>query len=354
MTGGRRALAALLPVATWVVALGAVTAVMLPFREQLNDAHVAIGFLLVVVGAGAQAGRGAGLSIALLAFASFDWFFVLPYDTFVVDKPLDWLVLLAFLAMGVVVTQLFERARRESAGAERARRREAIVASVSHDLRTPLTTIKALAHDLAAGGDERAEVIEAEADRLSGLVDDLLDFSRINSGNLAVSIEPNEAEDLVGAALQQVMGASRGRRINVTLDPGHPLLFGRFDFTHTLRVLVNLIENALKYTPPDRDIDLLVKREGEWLTFTVADRGPGVSEAERERIFDPFYRPQGMAPDTRGVGLGLSIARGLAELQGGSLSYADRTGGGSAFTLRLPALDRDGFLTENASVLMRS
>ena len=103
----RRDPRALLPMATWVLALAAVTAVMLPFREQLNDAHVAIGFLLVVVGAGAQAGRRVGLSVALLAFASFDWFFVLPYDTFVVDKPLDWLVLLAFLAMGIVVTQLF-------------------------------------------------------------------------------------------------------------------------------------------------------------------------------------------------------------------------------------------------------
>ena len=211
------------------------------------------------------------------------------------------------------------------------------MASVSHDLRTPLTTIKALAHDMAENGEERAELIEAEADRLTTLVGDLLDFSRINSGSLPVAIEANEAEDLIGAALQQVMGSSKGREIKVSLDPAHPLLFGRFDFTHTLRVVVNLIENALKYSPSV--VDLSVKRDGPWLAFTVADRGIGIAPAERARIFEPFYRPDGVAADTKGVGLGLSIARALAEMQGGTLTYAEREGGGSLFTLRVPAMD---------------
>lgn len=323
----------------WVVVLVVVTAVLIPFRDRLNDAHVAIAFLLVVLGAGAQSGRRIGLSIAALSFLSFDWFFVPPYGTLAVDKPLDWAVLLAFLVMSVVVTQLFERAKIEAASAQRARQREAIVASVSHDLRTPLTTIKALAHDLAADGDDRAELIEAEVDRLNVLVGDLLDFSRINAGNLPMSIEPNEAEDLLGAALQQVTGVSRDRVVSVTLDPSHPLLFGRFDFTHTLRVVVNLIENALKYSPREHPIDVSVKRDGPWLAFAVADRGPGVAADERVRIFEPFYRPEGVPADAKGVGLGLSIARGLAELQGGSLSYGERPGGGSVFTLRIPAID---------------
>jgi two-component system sensor histidine kinase KdpD len=334
----------------WGVVLVAVSAALLPFRDRLSDAHIAIAFLLVVIGAGAQSGRRVGLSVAALAFLSFDWFFVAPYNTLGVGKSLDWAVLIAFLAMSVVVTQLFERAKREAAGAQRARQREAIVASVSHDLRTPLTTIKALAHDLAAEGDDRAELIEAEVDRLNVLVGDLLDLSRLNAGSLPMSIEPNEAEDLLGAALQQVSGVTRDRIVSVTLDPENPLLFGRFDFTHTLRVVVNLIENALKYSPREQPVDVSVRREGPWLAFAVSDRGPGVAPDERIRIFEPFYRPKGVPADAKGVGLGLSIARGLAEVQGGTLLYGERAGGGSVFTLRLPAID----VTDTTAVGSRS
>jgi two-component system sensor histidine kinase KdpD len=283
--------------------------------------------------------RVAAVAIGALAFAGLDWFFLQPYGTLALQRPVDWVVLLGFLGTSLVVVELLQRARREADAAHAARVRESIVASVSHDLRTPLTTIKAIAHDLAADGHERAEQIEEEVDRLARLVGDLLDFSRLNSGTTVVSVEANEAEDLIGAALQQVAGAAKGRTITVTLDEHEPLLFGTFDFTHTLRVLVNLIDNALKYSTPEAAIDLSVRREGLWLTFVVADRGPGVAQAERGRVFEPFYRPPGVAPDVQGVGLGLSIARALAEAQGGSLHYAARQGGGSEFALRLPAID---------------
>jgi two-component system sensor histidine kinase KdpD len=325
--------------APWLIVLALVTAVLLAFRGVLNEAHVALAYLVVVLAGGAQRGRPLGLVLAGLAFLCFDWFFLPPYGTLTVERPIDWGVLIAFLGTSVIVTQLFERARREAEAAHMARLREQMLASVSHDLRTPLTTIKALAHDLAAAGDERAQTIEEEADRLTTLVGDLLDLSRLNSGAATLTLEPNEAEDLIGAALQQVGGMANGRPINVKLDDGEPLLFGRFDFTQTLRVLVNLIENALKYSPEETAIDLSVRREGAWLTFTVADRGAGVAVAERDRIFDPFYRPPGVPADVKGAGLGLSIARALAEAQGGSLRYEQREGGGSAFVLRVPAID---------------
>ena len=325
--------------ALWIAALVLVTAALLPFRAALRDAHIALAYLLVVVAGGAQRGRPMGFALAALAFLFFDWFFVPPYGALVVAKSIDWIVLLGFLATSVVVTQLFERARREADAARTARVREAIAASISHDLRTPLTTIKALAHDLAATGDERAEIIEQEANRLTRLVTDLLDFSRLHSGAVALSMEANEAEDLLGVALERVTGAADGRTITVTLDPEEPLLFGRFDFTQTLRALVNLLENAIKYSPAHASVDVSVRRERQWLTFTIADRGVGIAAAERERVFEPFYRAAGAAPDVSGAGLGLSIARALAEAQGGSLDYAPREGGGSVFTLRLLAID---------------
>jgi two-component system sensor histidine kinase KdpD len=325
--------------ALWLFILAAVTAALFPFRARLNEADVVLAYLVVIIAASARRGRPIGLVLAVLAFLCFDWFFLPPFGTFSVALSHDWIVLLAFLGTGVIVTQLFERARTEADAARALRIREAMLASVSHDLRTPLTTIKALAHDLSAAGDERAETIEEEADRLTTLVDDLLDLSRLNSGVAALTLEANEAEDLLGAALQQVTGMANGRAINVELDEGEPLLFGRFDFTQTLRVLVNLIENALKYSPEESAVDVSVKREGQWLRFSVADRGPGVVGKERERIFEPFYRPPGVPPDVIGAGLGLSIARALADAQGGSLRYESRDGGGSVFILRVPAID---------------
>lgn len=323
----------------WIVVLTAVTAVMLPVRRLLSEAHVALAYLLVVLFAGTRGGRALALTMATVAFLCFDWFFLVPYGTLALANPLHWFVLAAFLAASIVATQLFERSRNEAVLRESVRAKDSVIASLSHDLRAPLTTIKALAHDIAGEGDDRALTIEEESDRLHALVADVLDLSRLSSGSAQLAIEPNEAEDLLGAALQRVSGASNGRDIRVTLDDRHPLLFGRFDFAQTLRVLVNLLDNALKYSPGNTPVDLAAQRDGPWLTFVVADRGEGVAQSERDRIFEPFYRPPGVPPDVHGAGLGLSIARVLAEAQGGTLTYAPRDGGGSVFTLRVPAID---------------
>jgi len=245
-----------------------------------------------------------------------------------------------YAALGVERVALVAEAEHAEALREADRLKDALLASVSHDLRTPLTTIKALAHDLAGGGDERAAVIEQQADRLNHMVADLLDLSRLSAGGMPVNIEINAAEDLVGAAIQQVAGALGQRELRTALALREPMPVGRFDFVHSLRVLVNLIENALKYSPAAAPIEVSMRGEGEMIAIAVADRGRGVPAAERERIFEPFYRPAGGSPDgarAGGAGLGLAIARRLAAAQGGTLTFAERPGGGSVFTLRLPA-----------------
>ncbi|MEO7457146.1 MAG: ATP-binding protein [Gemmatimonadaceae bacterium] len=244
-----------------------------------------------------------------------------------------------YAALGVERVRLVADAEHAEALRRKDELKNALLASVSHDLRTPLTTIKALAHDIRMEGDERAAIIEEESDRLSRLVADLLDLSRLAGGAFTVSLELNAAEDLVGAALQQSSGRLTNHTLDVHLDASEPLLIGRFDFVHSLRVLVNLIENAVKYAPAGSAIELGVSRQGDQLEFVVSDRGPGVITGEEERIFEPFYRPAGSTPDAGGAGLGLSIARGMATAQGGSVEYSPRDGGGSVFTLRLPAAD---------------
>lgn len=220
--------------------------------------------------------------------------------------------------------------------------KNALLASVSHDLRTPLTSITAFANELATLGDERAEVIAQEAARLNHMVTDLLDLSRLASGSFTPVVEVGAIDDLVSGAVQQVEGALGADRLDVQLGADSPFLTGRFDLTHGVRILVNLIDNAAKYSPPDSKIEVSVERVGSWIAIHVADRGPGIPDAEVQRIFAPFYRPPGSSPDSHGAGLGLAIARGLAEAQGGSVTYAARPGGGSVFTLRLPAVDITG------------
>ncbi len=264
--------------------------------------------------------------------------------------------LAAYAALAADRERLAGAAERAAALEEAARAKDAVLAAVSHDLRTPLTSIKAHAHALRTspnGPDavEEAATIEAEADRLARLVGALLDLSRLQAGAMPVATEVVAVDDLLDVVLQRVAGAlgdpaSGGRAVEVSLPAGAPLLLGRFDVDQAARALVNLVENAHKYAPAGTAVEVLVREALEEdaadqgapprLCIDVCDRGPGVAATERERIFAPFYRAPGARVDAGGAGLGLAIARGLAERQGGTVSYAAREGGGSVFTLWLP------------------
>jgi two-component system sensor histidine kinase KdpD len=247
-----------------------------------------------------------------------------------------------YAGLGVERVRLAAEAEHAIALREADRLKDALLASVSHDLRTPLTTIKAMAHDLGSLGDERSEIIEQEADRLNRFVADLLDLSRLNAGALPVRLELNAVDDLLGALVQRVEASLGAKRLVVTLPPGDALLLGRFDFVQALRVLANLVENAKKYDTSDSPIEIAAERAGDELAIHVADRGPGITPEVLPRLFEPFNRPTGRHPDAGSAGLGLSIARRVAEAQAGRVVYAARDGGGSVFTLFLPATDDIG------------
>src|SRR5207253_7210592 len=174
-------------------------------------------------------------------FGCFNFFFLQPRYTLRIADPRDWLVLGTYLVTAFVAADLFHRARlhagHAAARTQADRMKDALLTTVSHDLRTPLTAIKAAANDLASEGDERALAIVAAADRLDRLVTDLLDMSRIKTGELTVIPELNTAEDLIGAAIQQVTPLLGLRELDVNMDPNAPVLVGRFDFVYALQVL---------------------------------------------------------------------------------------------------------------------
>ncbi|MDQ6690011.1 MAG: DUF4118 domain-containing protein [Gemmatimonadota bacterium] len=351
--------------ALWLSVVVVATYVLRNAREHIEQAHAAFVYILIVLGATAGGERWLGVLVAMLGFLAINYFFQPPFDTLTVNEPLDLLSLIAFLSTALVANRLLIKARTE---AERARRhaeeieqlsaeirhaealreasrmKDVLLASVSHDLRTPLTTIRALAQDIQAGGSRartHAGVILEQADRLEKMVADVLDLSRLRAGAFTMNPEVNTAEDLLGAALRQFSGVPDANRIETVIDYTRPALLGTFDFVQSLRVLTNLIENALRCSPRSAAVTVSVTESGPNLSFQIADRGPGVAPSEQQQIFEPFYRPNGSAADAGAAGLGLSIARRLAESQGGTVIYADRPGGGSVFTFELPAAPQE-------------
>ncbi|MGK7313424.1 MAG: ATP-binding protein [Candidatus Longimicrobiales bacterium M2_2A_002] len=247
-----------------------------------------------------------------------------------------------YAALAAERTRLAAEAAHVEALREADRLKDAVLASLSHDLRTPLTSIRATANELRVGGEERAAVIEEEADRLNRLVTDLLDLSRLRAGSVAMELEVNAAEDLVGAALQRVGSVPGSDAVRVQLPPGE-LPVGRFDFVHSLRALTNLLENALRHSPDVGSVEVEVEQDAAVLHIRVLDRGSGVSAPDRGRLFEPFFR-SASAAGHQGTGLGLAIARSVAEAQGGSVRYEPRPGGGSVFELLLPGASVEGEL----------
>ena len=242
-----------------------------------------------------------------------------------------------YAALGVERVRLAATEEEAEALRRADRLKDALLASVSHDLRTPLTAIKGIANEIWRGGDpERATTIEQEADRLSKLVTDLLDLSLLNAGNLPLAIALNTADDVVGVTLERVEALHGSGRIQVQIENEGGILIGLFDFAHTTRALTNLLENALKYSPDTAPVLLRAARRDDKLRFLVEDAGPGIALADAERIFEPFYRALRTSDRVRGTGLGLSIARQLAEAQRGTLRYERRERGGSRFVLELP------------------
>ncbi|MCK7628074.1 sensor histidine kinase KdpD [Streptomyces sp. RS10V-4] len=253
----------------------------------------------------------------------------------------DRRVLAAFAAQAAVVLdrqRLVGEAERARELAEGNRIRTALLAAVSHDLRTPLASIKASvtslrSDDVAWSEEDEAELlagIEAGADRLDHLVGNLLDMSRLQTGTVTPLIREIDLDEVVPMALGGVPEGS------VTLDIPEELPMVAVDPGLLERSVANLVENAVKYSPRGEAVLVAASALGDRVELRIADRGPGVPDSAKDRIFEPFQR-YGDAPRGAGVGLGLAVARGFAEAIGGTLAAEDTPGGGMTMVLTLPA-----------------
>ncbi|MEU8735536.1 sensor histidine kinase KdpD [Streptomyces tendae] len=254
----------------------------------------------------------------------------------------DRRVLAAFAVQAAVVLdrrRLREEADRARALAEGNRIRTALLAAVSHDLRTPLAGIKAAvtslrSDDVAWSEEDRAELlegIEEGADRLDHLVGNLLDMSRLQTGTVTPLIREIDVDEVAPMALGGVPEGS------AELDIPETLPMVAVDAGLLERALANLVENAVKYSPDDRTVLVAASALADRVEVRVVDRGPGVPDEAKDRIFEPFQR-YGDAPRGAGVGLGLAVARGFAEAMGGTLNAEDTPGGGLTMVLTLRAV----------------
>lgn len=260
--------------------------------------------------------------------------------------PEQWRLLEAFAsltAQALTRINLTREARQAQLLRESEKLQAALLNSISHDLRTPLASITGALSSLRdddAYLDEAARALLIntaweQADRLDDFVGNLLDITRLEAGVRKVQPELCDVQDLVGVALERLGDRLEGR--DVVLEVPETLPPVPMDLPLMAQALVNLLDNALKYSPPEQPITVKAAAAGPELHLTVVDKGPGIPEEDTTRIFHKFYRVQHSAEVT-GTGLGLPISKGIVEAHGGRIWAANQAGGGAAFTIVLPAV----------------
>ena len=332
--------------------LTVLTLAIIPLRDKVDLAGTLLVFLLLVVLVAVIGGPWPAVSAAGAAFFLVNYFFTPPLHTLRIDSTNNLLTLVVFMVVAAVVSGVVvvlaartEQVRLSADAAAQARiaiegdrTRAALLAAVSHDLRSPLASAKAsvgslLSTDVHFDAADTAMLLETAAesiDRLIALVEDLLQMSRLQAGALGVSMEEVDVRTAIDDALAFLRVPTGVIDIDIADDAATVWA----DETLLQRVLANLLTNALRFSPPGLYPRVGTRRVGEIVDLVVSDAGPGVPETEHDRIFQPFQR-LGDTDTATGVGLGLAIARGLSQAMGASLTPATTPGGGLTMHLRL-------------------
>ena len=250
-------------------------------------------------------------------------------------------------AVGSLVAIAIERARAvEKLGETEAERqgerlKSALLDSIAHDFRTPLTSIKAATTGLLAEESPDREqtrelltIINEECDRLNRLVEEAAEMSRLEAGEFELNLAPTQIGDIIESALAQCNTPLGDRNVEVKVNPGLPPV--RADLNRIKDALVHLIDNANIYSPKDQPITISAEQMGDTITTSVADRGPGIDDFEQGMIFDKFYRGKDQRYLVRGTGMGLPIAKAIITAHKGTISVTSQLGHGSVFSFTLP------------------
>lgn len=365
-----------------IVSICLTLAILEPFHSSLNSTTVAFALLLIILLVATFIGRNPALLISLIATLGFNYFFLPPLRTWTISDPQNLVTWATFMITAIIVGQLSASVKRRAEEAERQtgeiknlydelqiafekasetealRRSEklksALLDAVTHDLRTPLTSIKASittlidderASDFKLDDENRREflsVINEESDRLNRFIEEMVELARIEAGELNLRQSWSEVPEIIQAAISRAEPLLENFRIKISLQKDLPLV--RVDSRALAEVLYNLLENAAKYAPPETLIEIsAVKTDNETIEFAVADEGAGIAEDLREKIFDKFFRiadakKNDHAPS--GTGLGLAIAKGIVEAHGGRISVIENVNNlGAKFIFTIPIGD---------------
>jgi K+-sensing histidine kinase KdpD len=371
-----------------VVGIAAVTCALKLFGEHINSTTVALGLLLVVLFVATGWGSRPAVLASLLGVVCFNFFYLPPVGKLSIDDPDNWIALFAFLITAVTAGQLWARAKRRAEEADAARHeserlytelqdaferasqakaleqserlKSALLDAVTHDLRTPLTSIKAsittLLEDLrsealdeemtaldAEGRREMMEVIDEETDRLNRFIEGLMELARIEAGELHLRRRWGSIEEIITRALERAAPLTSAHKIQVRLDAGLPTV--RVDDRAVAEVVYTLVDNAAKYSPGGSNINVSAQSTAEQtVQLCVADEGPGIPEELRVRVFDKFFRAMrdgdSGTHQPSGTGMGLAIAKGIVEAHGGRIWIEGNAGDrGSRVVVTLPIGD---------------
>jgi two-component system sensor histidine kinase KdpD len=308
--------------------------------------------LLPVIGVSTRFGIRPSLFTAALSTLSFDFFFIPPVFSFAPSDVKSFVTLIVMLLVAGVISGLSESARRQHAAVraqevqiETERLRNSLLSAVSHDLRTPLATILGAGTELLRDGgrldgparDGLAEAIVEEAARLDQLVTNLLGVARLEGGSVEIRKRPEPLDEVVEAALGRLHGRLGERPVQSHVPQAIPMV--SMDAFLIAQVLVNLLENALRYSSDRSPVEVEAIHCGDCVAIEVRDRGPGIQDEEAERLFQRFYRGKSTTARDGGVGLGLTICRAMVNAHGGKIAIHNREGGGAVARFTLPLGD---------------
>jgi two-component system sensor histidine kinase KdpD len=311
--------------------------------RRVSESNLVLIFLVGVVFVATRFGKGPSILAAVLGVLSFDFFFVAPTLSFAIQDTQYLLTFVVMLLVAVVVSTLAVGAKRHAEAevqVEAEQLRNTLLSAISHDLRTPLASIKGAASLLVQSPGLDPEVrldlltsIHNEADYINRMVTNLLDLTRLEGGGVTLKKEPVALDEVVGTVTDLLEKGLRQHPLRIEIPSDLPAIPA--DAVLIQQVLFNLVNNAVQHTPAGAAIDLAARVEGAGVTVEVADRGPGIPAGDEKRIFDKYQR--GTAGGKRtGVGLGLTLCEAILRLHGGRIWAENRPGGGAVFRFTVP------------------